>query len=506
MLIPSPAPALSLTLLFVGACTGTLGQGPQGFSGDSDPSPNGDGAAADTTLFGDTLPAGDPRATGDGAAGDSTSPADDATPLAASCAQISAAILASTGNTILVSSGAFGQVLVNGNPTTLRQVVAGASPGDTILLADGTYTFAEADPGDYTGLYFTTPGITLRGQSGDASAVILDSNYAVHGGMSAVITVAAADTVLADFTVQRSITHLIHFQTDADRGLVHQVALVDGGQQLLKASGTEIDGVEVSCSRFTMTSAGRDNVWGYGTTDGGTRCYTGGIDTHASRDWHVHDSFFSGIYCNAGGVQRPAHGKEAAARDYLTYTGGLAEHAIHMWDAAAGHGHVIERNRIVDCARGIGLGMAAEVYDTVIRNNTVSSSHAGSAEHDVGINVERAHDTDLVNNTVFFSSPSAYPNAIEYRFASTTNLRVQNNLTNQLVRERDGAAAGTVASNNVDDAQAAWFVDVSNGDLHLDGCGVAAVVGAGVVLGSVSDDFDGEPRSATNDIGADQCR
>jgi hypothetical protein len=323
--------------------------------------------------------------------------------------------------------------------------------------------------------------------------------------MSAVITVAAAGVVLADFTVQRSITHLIHFQSAGDAGLVHQVNLVDGGQQFLKASGTEIDGVEVSCSRFVMTAAGRDNVWGYGATDGGTRCYTGGIDTHDSRDWHVHDNLFSGIYCNAGGVQRPAHGKEAAARDYLTYTGGLAEHAIHMWDAAAGHGHVIERNRIVDCARGIGLGMAAEVYDTVIRNNTVSSSHAGSAEHDVGINVERAHDTALVNNTVFFSSPSGYPNAIEYRWSSTSNLRVQNNLTNQLIRERDGAAAGTTADHNVTNAQAGWFVDAEEGDLHLASCALGTVVGAGAVLTSVPDDVDEDPRGATNDIGADQC-
>ncbi len=419
------------------------------------------------------------------------------------CLQKSADIVANTGNTILVEPGAFGQVTVNGNPDTLRGVVSNASPGDTILLADGTYTFEEAGGNDYTGLYFATENLTMRGESGDPAAVILDSNYADHGSESGVITVAASGIVLADFTVQRSIFHLIHYWSDGDASTVHNVHLVDGGQQFLKASGTDIDDVEISCSQFTMTEAGQDNVWGYGDQDGSTRCYTGGIDTHDSRDWWVHDTSFEGIYCNAGGVQRPAHGKYASLRNSQTYTGGLAEHAIHMWDSPPGHGHVLERNRIINCGRGIGLGMATDVYDTIIRNNTVFSEHAGSEEHDVGINVERGHDSQISNNTVFFSSPDAYSNAIEYRWGESSGLELHNNLCNQAIAARNGATATT--SNNIDDAQADWFADVDAGDLHLASCDIAEVAGAGAELADVTDDMDLEPRTDSNDIGADQC-
>ncbi len=492
---------LLASLFPLASCTATLGASDARLAGDV-----GGTNDASTGDAGDAGPGGTDDAGTDDAAsqGDGPSLEDASAALPQSCANKSAEITASAGNTVLVSPGSFGQVTVGGNPTTLRQVINNASPGDTILLANGTYTFEEASPGSYTGLYFTTPDITLRGQSGDPSAVVLDSNYADHGGQTAAITVAAAGTVLADLTVQRSIFHLIHFLSDGDSSLVHRVHLVDGGQQLLKASGTNIDDVEISCSRLIMTAAGRDNVWGYGATDGGTRCYTGGIDTHDSRDWHVHDCYFEGIYCNAGGVQRPAHGKKAEDRDNQTYTGGLAEHAIHMWDAVQGHGHVIERNRIVNCARGIGLGLAVDVYDTVIRNNMVFSKHAGSGEHDVGIIVERAHDSRVFNNTVFFSSASAYPNAIEYRWSSTSKLEVRNNLANQLIRSRDGAVAAT--SNNLDSAPASWFVDGASGDLHLSSCGIAQVAGVGTVLGDVTDDIDQQPRSADNDIGADQCQ
>lgn len=426
-------------------------------------------------------------------------------PMSSSCIARSEAIAAGTGATIEVEPAGPGMVRVGEATRTLRDVVRGASTGDTILLADGTYTFPPGGGGAFTGLYFTTPGITLRSASGDASAVIIDSAYSDHGNSSAPITVAAADTVLADFTVQRSVYHLIHFWADGDSATVHNVTMIDGGQQFVKASpgGNErVDEVEISCSRFLMTDAGRDNVWGYGSTSGNTTCYTGGIDTHDSRDWHVHDNYFEGIYCTPDGVQRPAHGVNPETRGGETYTGGLSEHAIHMWDSESGSGHLIERNHIVNCARGIGLGFNVDTYGTIIRNNMIFSEFPGSREHDVGISVERAHDTSVVNNTVFFSSDSAYSSTIEYRYASTNNVDIRNNLTSHRIRMRNDAVAEL--SGNITDARAEWFVDAAAGDLHLASCAIEDVVDAGDG-DAVTDDFDGAVRSGATDIGADEC-
>lgn len=449
-------------------------------------------ASGDTLLVTDGSPSPDSGTTGSARA---------------NCLKRSQAIRAKTGATIEVTPGTNGHVIVKGKSTTLRQVVSGAKSGETILLADGTYTFQESTGGgSYTGLYFTRANVTMRSKSGDRDKVILDSNYADHGGETAVITVAAAGIVLADFTVKRSIFHLIHLWADGDKAILQNLRLIDGGQQFVKSSpgsGKSVDGVEVTCSAFIMTSAGRDNVWGYGALTGNTRCYTGGIDTHDSRNWRVADNRFEGIYCDPSGLKHPAHGKKASLRGGLTYSGGLAEYAIHMWDSPQGSAHVIERNQIVNCARGIGVGMATDVYGTSVRNNTVFSKHAGSAEHDVGINVERGHNVSVFNNTVFLSSPKAYSNAIEYRWGSTAGVQIRNNLTNHAITSRNSATA--TLSHNVTKAQGAWFVGVASGDLHLVSCSNAAVDAKGKSLAEVKDDLDGDLRAGSNDVGADQC-
>jgi len=459
---------------------------------------NSDTATADATSNDSSTSSSD---TGDGDTGDGdgdTGDGDGDGDGASVCASVE--LPARAGEEIVVSPGAAGMVMVGGNATTLRAVVSGASEGDTILLEDGTYTFVEADAGQYTGIYITTPNITLRSVSGDPDAVVLDSAYRSHGGQSAVITVAAAGVVVADLTVTRSIFHLIHFWTDGDEAIIHNVNLIDGGQQFMKANSADglIDGVEISCSRFVMTDEGRDNVWGYGAEGGGTTCYTGGIDTHQATNWVIHDSHFEGIYCDADGVQRPAHGQHAQDRGNMTYTGGLAEHAIHMWDSEAG-GHVIARNRIINCARGIGLGFTTEVYGSTVVNNMVSSEHAGSGEHDVGISVERAIDTLVAHNSVYFSHPDSYPYGIEYRWASTANLSLHGNLSNRMIRSRDGATA--TLTDNLTDADGSWFVDGDAGDLHLVDCMAASVA----LHPEVPLDFDSDLRVDPTSPGADAC-
>lgn len=439
----------------------------------------------------------------DTSGGESSSTTDDPPdppPPAEACAQRE--LPPRDGAEIVVSPGPDGTVMVGGAATTLRQVVSGAASGDTILLEDGTYVLPEAGPGEYTGMYFTQPDVTLRSASGDPQAVIIDGAYVSQGNGSAPITIDAAGVVVADITVQRSIFHLIHIWTNGDEVIVHNVHLVDGGQQFLKSSVNDgtVDDVEISCSRFVMTAAGRDNVWGYGPQDGNTRCYTGGIDTHNARDWYVHDSFFDGIYCDATGVQRPAHGQFPEQRDGMTYNGGLAEHGIHMWDSEAGSGHTIARNRIRNCARGIGIGLVDTVHGTSVINNMVSSEHAGSGEHDVGIIVERAVDTVVAHNSVFFSHPQAYPNRIEYRWGETANLVMQGNLTNGAITARNGATASE--SSNVIAAESTWFADASAGDLHLVEC---SAPGEAPRMAEVPDDLDGEDRSDPTAPGADEC-
>ncbi len=422
-------------------------------------------------------------------------------PLPTACDDVRSSLPARDGPVIAVSPAGDGLVTVDGFETTLRAVVQGAAVGSVVELAPGTYTIDAAGEGQYTGLYFTTPDVTMRGATGNAADVIIDSGYRDHGAETAAISVDAPGIVLADFTVQRSIFHLIHLWANADGARVFNVSLVDGGQQFLKASPGDgrVDDTVVACSRFVMTDAGRDNVWGYGDLDGGTSCYTGGIDTHDARNWVVRYNYFEGIYCDTD-PGRPAHGEKAAERSDQTYAGGLAEHAIHMWNSEQGSGHSIEGNTIVNCARGIGIGLVDEVYGTDVLNNAVFSGFAGGREHDVGIIVERGVDVNVAHNTVYYAHASAYPNGIEVRHDATRNVSVVNNLTNVAIRERDGAAA--TLSGNVTDASAGLFVAPARGDLHLADCSSAPPVG---LIAQVGLDLDGARRFDPTRVGADDC-
>ncbi|HLT66571.1 MAG TPA: hypothetical protein VKZ73_01770, partial [Microbacterium sp.] len=465
---PCRVAALGLAAVFTASACGT----------GSEDADDGETSVADGSGTATTTAPGTSATTTSGEDGDTTGPGPDDSgstgdppdppPPSAACEDFE--LPPRPGATIVVSPGPDGTVMVDGNSMTLRQAVSSAASGDTILLQDGTYVLPEAGDGEYTGLYMSTPDVTLRSESGDPQAVVIDGAYVSQGNGSAPITIDATGVVVADITVQRSIFHLIHIWAGGDGAIIHNVDLVDGGQQFLKSSVNDgtVDDVEVSCSRFSMTPDGRDNVWGYGPPDGGTTCYTGGIDTHNARNWTVHDSHFEGIYCDATGVQRPAHGQFPELRDGMTYNGGLAEHGIHMWDSEQGTGHTIARNRIVDCARGIGIGLVDTVYGTRVVNNMITSTHAGSGEHDVGIIVERAVDTVVAHNSVVLTHADAYPNAIEYRWAETTDLVLHGNLTNQAITARDSATA--MDTDNLDTADAGWFTDAAAGDLHLADC------------------------------------
>lgn len=407
------------------------------------------------------------------------------------------------GAEIRVSSVADGVVLVEGaGEMSLRQAVSSANAGDTVLLADGTYLLPDADAGGFSGVYITTPDVTLRSESGDAGAVVIDGAYRSHGDGSAPVTIAASGVVVADLTVRRSIFHLIHIWADGDAALVHNVHMLDGGQQFLKSSVNEgtVDDVEVSCSQFRMTDDGRDNVWGYGDPAGNTTCYTGGIDTHNARNWDVHDNLFEGIYCDAQSVARPAHGRFPEARGNMTYAeGGLSEHAIHMWDSESGTGHTISGNRIINCARGIGIGLVDTVYGTRVVNNTVFSEYPGSREHDVGIIIERGVDMLVAHNTVFMSDPDAYGAGIEIRWGETSDVTLHGNLSNREIRSRDGAEFAEVG--NLEAGEDGWFLDAAAGDLHLARCAPDSVA----LHPEVTADMDGEMRSDPTSIGADGC-
>ncbi len=359
-----------------------------------------------------------------------------------------------------------------GSVAELEQAMDRANAGGDplILVRDGTYML------DGVYLRITRDGVTVRSAGGDRDTVVLDGNYRT----TEIFQIVASDVTIADLTLKRAVDHPIHIMAmdghDVTGVVIDNVHIVDPGQQAIKinpdAGRTHtVDRGTVRNSLIELTDSGRAFVW-----DRNGSCYTGGVDAHQATAWTIEDNEIRGFWCS----------------------GGLAEHGIHFWSDS--RDTLVQRNLIVDCDRGIGFGLGDSGHrDGIIRNNMIH--HPRDHGHsDVGIGLESAPGARVYNNTIYLAHD--YPNAIEYRFAATTDVFIANNLTNRAITSRDGATARV--SHNVTTATASWFADPDRADLHLAGP-VLGVTDSGLAIGGLTDDFDGQARPGTGvDIGADE--
>ncbi len=433
----------------------------------------GDGDGDATTGDGD----GDPT-TGDG---DPTTGDGDGDGDGASCDPLPAP----EGNVIEVTPAQAGE---------LQSIVASAQTGDTISLADGTYDLAGAL------LWISTPGVTLRSQSGDREAVILDGGYET----TEIVTIAASNVTVADLTLTRAFTHPIHV-VSSDAGdtigtVIYNVHIIDPREQAIKinpaAAGKYVDDGLIACSHIELTDEGRPHVQ---PNPGG--CYTGGVDAHQARNWHIRDNRIEGFWCDTG----------------------LAEHAVHAWRAC--RDTLVERNLLLNNARGVGFGLVTSGdvrsyedapcpeagdsyighYGGIVRNNFIFANDPGllasPSGFDCGVCFWSACKATAVHNSVVATGDNF--SSIEWRFASSVGVEIVNNIATHPLRERDGASANQAG--NLENAELSLFVDGSNGDLHLDADASAAIdQGVSVAPGICDGDIDNQTRVEPRDIGADE--
>jgi len=372
----------------------------------------------------------------------------------------------------------------------LEVAINNADPGTTILLADGTYNLN----GVY--LWISTPNLTLRSKSGNPEAVILDGSYVT----TEIIVIKASDITIADLTLKRARYHPIHVSPSSGEDIVnariYNVRIIDPGQQAIKINQNGnyfADYGEIACSRLELTDTGRIQV---GEINGS--CYTGGIDAHQARGWIIKDNVIEGFWC----------------------ADGLSEHAIHLWRGS--RDSIVERNILVDNARGIGFGLTTSGtgrtysdapcpsadyighFGGIIRNNFVFQNrlqlYESQAGFDCGVCLWQACDAKVLHNTVV--STAAPVSSIEWRFLNT-NATITNNLVSHRLWERNGASASLAA--NLDHQPLSLFVDGAGGDLHLV-AHAQETIDKGVPVGGnlCSDDIDGDLRDLTPDIGADE--
>lgn len=372
-----------------------------------------------------------------------------------------------------------------GQAASLQSILDSARSGDTIQLHDGVYSLPQT-------LVLRTPGVTLRSKSGDRQAVVLDGAYAARD----LLLIQQSNVTVADLTLTRAYWHLVHVVpgTSTVTGtLLHNLRAVDGSEQFIKvnpANGQYADAGTVRCSLIELTDAGRGFVR--------NNCYTGGIDVHQGRGWQIYGNTFSGFWCASG----------------------LSEHAIHLWNGS--RDTRVERNLVINSARGIGLGLGASVtgrtyadlpcggatnvghFGGAILNNFVVATDArlfaSATGFDTGIGLEQSCDTSVLHNTVV-STTAPRSSSVEWRFANTS-ASIGNNLVSHTLLARDGARA--VLAGNVANAPLSLFVDVANADLHLVPSATAAIDKGAGLASPPATDIDGESRGVSVDVGADE--
>ena len=364
----------------------------------------------------------------------------------------SEAIQAQSESTCAPLAPPTGNIVNVSTVSQLETAVNNASSGDTIRIADDTYNL--------NGVYLRidTPNVTLRSASGNRDAVILDGNYIT----TEIIQVAASNVTIADITLREAYNHPIHVMSDSSNTLntlIYNVHIIDPGEQAIKinpaTSGYYPDSGVVACSHIELTNTGRSYIR--------NDCYTGGVDAHQARDWVIRDNTIEGFWCDSG----------------------LSEHAIHLWRTS--RDTLVERNILRNNARGVGFGLDTsgsgrtyadnpcptasgyvDHYGGIIRNNMIfannSSLFASEYGFDCGICLWNACNARALHNTIYTTNTAATFSAIEWRY-SNTHAHIINNLVNDTLRERDDATA--TQADNIDHAQAGWFVNATTGDLHL---------------------------------------
>lgn len=363
-------------------------------------------------------------------------------------------------------------VLVNSVSSLVAAVNAANGGGDkTILVADGYYALN----GNY--LRITADGVSVASASGKRNLVILDGNYQT----TEIFQVVASNVTISGLTLQEAYYHPIHVMAASDHDVtntvIKNVHIIDPGQQAIKINQdgaqnySPTNGLIEGCL-IELTDSGRQKVW-----DINDSCYTGGIDAHHAANWTIRDNEIRGFWC----------------------TDGLSEHGIHFWSFSSDT--LVERNRIIDCDRGIGFGLGDSGHvGGIIRNNMLFHG-PDTGKSDVGIGLESAPGAQVYNNTIYHEH--TYPNGIEYRFAATTGVTISNNLLNRAITSREGGSATLAA--NITTALPTWFLNLSTGDLHLSGP-IAGIIDKGIFINGLTDDLDKEPRpqGAGIDIGADE--
>jgi hypothetical protein len=360
----------------------------------------------------------------------------------------------------------------------LARAVRTAQPGDTILLSDGRFLIPPQ-------MFLTQDRVTIRSESGDREKAIIDS---VNRRDVMLTLKGCDDTTIADVTwannelygvrilgdsaVRNTKIYNCKFYNILTRGVKGtHAARKDDSWSTPPHPPSVVEHVRPTNGSIRYCLFINDEIKtdaGYHNAD-----YVSGIDMMHLKNWTIADNVFTGI-----------RGKNGGGRG-----------AIFIWIAC--EDVVAERNLIINCDRGICFGNPSSsvenMYSGIIRNNFI----VGGAN--MAIEVNHTAATLVYNNNVW---------ATNFEYPRTVNFGreiIGGRCFNNLVHGKMDLPEELERGQNVAGDLSGYFANPAIGDLHLT-AKACEVIGKGVNLDHLADDFDGNKRKSPPNIGADDNR
>ncbi len=361
----------------------------------------------------------------------------------------------------------------------LSSAVYEAPPNTVILIEAGEYVLDNV-------LVVSSDNVTIRGNSDNCNDIRLigmgmdnpaGADIVPHG-----IYTEANFLKVQNLTIENVYYHAIAIQAQADAPQIYNVAMLDTGEQFVKASGSDGNGsnngrLEYSVIKYTNGTAKTDHGGGMG--------YTQGISLHGGANWVISNNRFENLNTpdNADHLWNPA---------------------VLVWDMSSNT--IVENNVFINVDRAIAFGLweredgQHDHSGGIIRNNMIMMrenlySQTRKNNADAPIIVWNSPNTLVLHNTVLSNGNT--PLAIELRFDSNGAV-IRNNLTDAPTNDR--STNSYIDEDNILFNDSSIFRNPTAGDLHLE----SDVDGLTVVtLDNAVQDIDGKTRRpVTTDAGA----
>jgi len=298
----------------------------------------------------------------------------------------------------------------------IKEIDDKKSSSNILILEDGVYDVPST-------LNITRPNTFIISFSGDPLEVVLQgSGMFESSDIVNIFTVKAPGFLLDGVTLKEVSNHLIQIKGEegANFPIIRNSILQDAYQQLIK--------VTTGRQNRPSESGVIENCLFEYTAGIGPNFYIGGIDAHGVTNWLIRKNIFKYIASPAQQV---------------------SEYAIHLWGNA--QNNIVDSNIIIDSDRGVGFGMGRYKGDKfsnfagVVSNNVIFHSDNTHPFADTGICLENSPKTIVEGNYIYLKHD--YNSAIEYRFISTQQVKVQNNHVNKSISSRGGGQAELVNNN-----------------------------------------------------------